>query len=206
MPARAVCGYIGVMFEVLVFVYENYWRGDACPELHQLERKLSAHGFEPDEIHEALVWLDGLNVAAQNTLRPSRIRRRMGPQPSDASMRVYSVAEQDHLGAHASASSLPRKLRRAAAALREIVSTAPWPRRATRCRSTPEDHRADGVLALRHEPDALILDELCDDRGRSRMSRACREHRRAEGRFFRFGGHAYCSSRSRIRIPDFASA
>ncbi|HEX2546536.1 MAG TPA: DUF494 family protein, partial [Ramlibacter sp.] len=28
------------MFEVLVFVYENYWRGDACPELHQLERKL----------------------------------------------------------------------------------------------------------------------------------------------------------------------
>ncbi|MDB5874544.1 MAG: hypothetical protein JWQ07_3986, partial [Ramlibacter sp.] len=21
------------MFEVLVFVYENYWRGDACPEL-----------------------------------------------------------------------------------------------------------------------------------------------------------------------------
>ncbi|NBY05458.1 MAG: DUF494 family protein, partial [Betaproteobacteria bacterium] len=20
------------MFEVLVFVYENYWRGDACPE------------------------------------------------------------------------------------------------------------------------------------------------------------------------------
>ena len=34
------------MFDVLVFVYENYWRGDACPELHQLGRKLSAHGFE----------------------------------------------------------------------------------------------------------------------------------------------------------------
>ena len=30
------------MFEVLVFVYENYWRGDACPELQQLGRKLSA--------------------------------------------------------------------------------------------------------------------------------------------------------------------
>ncbi|HSH91677.1 MAG TPA: DUF494 family protein, partial [Ramlibacter sp.] len=39
------------MFEVLVFVYENYWRGDACPELQQLGRRLSAHGFEPDEIH-----------------------------------------------------------------------------------------------------------------------------------------------------------
>ncbi|TAL72551.1 MAG: DUF494 family protein, partial [Burkholderiaceae bacterium] len=29
------------MFEVLAFVYENYWRGDACPELTQLGRKLS---------------------------------------------------------------------------------------------------------------------------------------------------------------------
>ena len=54
------------MFEVLVFVYENYWRGDACPELQQLGRKLSAHGFEPEEIREALLWLDGLNFAAQN--------------------------------------------------------------------------------------------------------------------------------------------
>ena len=26
-------GYIEAMFEVLVFVYENYWRFDACPEI-----------------------------------------------------------------------------------------------------------------------------------------------------------------------------
>ena len=38
--------YIGFMFEVLVFVYENYWRGDACPELEQLGRKLSAAGLK----------------------------------------------------------------------------------------------------------------------------------------------------------------
>ncbi len=37
--------YIKRMFEVLVFVYENYWRGDACPELSQLGRKLSAVGL-----------------------------------------------------------------------------------------------------------------------------------------------------------------
>ena len=30
------------MFEVLTYVYENYWRGDACPEPQQLGRKLSA--------------------------------------------------------------------------------------------------------------------------------------------------------------------
>jgi Smg protein len=55
------------MFEVLVYVYENYWQGDACPELPQLGRKLTAAGFEADEIHAALVWLDGLNTAAQST-------------------------------------------------------------------------------------------------------------------------------------------
>ena len=87
---------------MLVFVYEHYWRGDACPELQQLGRRLSAHGFEPDEIHDALVWLDGLNLAAQSASLDS-------PEPQDdaieaaaqsaGSMRVYSVAEQDHLGA-----------------------------------------------------------------------------------------------------------
>ena len=54
------------MFEVLVFVYEHYWRGDACPEPQQLGRKLSAHGFDADEIQDALAWLDGLHLAAQS--------------------------------------------------------------------------------------------------------------------------------------------
>ena len=51
------------MFDVLVFVYENYWRGDACPQWEHLGRKLSAVGFEQDEIQEALTWLSGLSVA-----------------------------------------------------------------------------------------------------------------------------------------------
>ena len=38
------------MFEVLVYVYENYWQGDACPAPRQLSRKLIAAGFESDEI------------------------------------------------------------------------------------------------------------------------------------------------------------
>ena len=46
--------YIGFMFEVLVFVYENYWRGDACPELEQLGRKLNAVGFNLEDIQQAL--------------------------------------------------------------------------------------------------------------------------------------------------------
>jgi Smg protein len=156
------------MFEVLVFVYENYWRGDACPELHQLERKLSAHGFEPDEIHQALVWLDGLNVAAQTTIclpAQAEATEEWAPAPSDASLRVYSVAEQDHLGAEClgfiwfleSSGVLP-------AALREIVLD--------RAMAAPGDPVALDALKIivlmvywrfGHEPDALILDELCDD-------------------------------------------
>ncbi|MDB5953913.1 DUF494 domain-containing protein [Ramlibacter sp.] len=152
------------MFEVLVFVYENYWRGDACPELHALERKLSAHGFEPDEIHEALVWLDGLNVAAQNACPPAPSQLESAPE-DDASMRVYSIAEQDQLGAEClgfisfleGAGVLPP-------ALREIVVD-----RAMAAAGEPVQLDALKIIVLMvywrfgHEPDALILDELCDD-------------------------------------------
>lgn len=154
------------MFEVLVFVYENYWRGDACPELHQLERKLSAHGFEPDEIHQALVWLDGLNVAAQNIcVVEEETPVEWTPEPSASSMRVFSVAEQDHLGAEClgfisfleGAGVLPP-------ALREIVVD-----RAMAAPGDPVPLDALKIIVLMvywrfgHEPDALILDELCDD-------------------------------------------
>ena len=38
------------MFDVLVYLYENYWRPDACPDPRQLTRKLVAVGFESEEI------------------------------------------------------------------------------------------------------------------------------------------------------------
>ena len=151
------------MFEVLVFVYENYWRGDACPELHQLGRRLSAHGFEPEEIQQALAWLDGLNFAAQCTRLPEP--GEAASAPSAGSLRVYSVAEQDHLGAQClgfvsfleSAGVLPP-------ALREIVID--------RAMAAPGDPVSLDDLkiivlmvywSMGQEPDALILDELCDD-------------------------------------------
>jgi Smg protein len=156
------------MFEVLVFVYEHYWGGDACPELQQLGRKLSAHGFEAEEIQEALVWLDGLNFAAQGTALA-------GPSPqhsatagiavqSPSSMRVYSIAEQDHLGAAClgfvsfleSSGVLP-------AAMREIVVE-----RAMAAPGGPVSLDDLKIILLMvywsfgQEPDALVLDELCD--------------------------------------------
>ena len=76
------------MFDVLVYLYENYWRPDACPDHAQLTRKLSSVGFESDEIQEALSWLEGLAGAAESYV---------GAQGDD-SMRVYSAAEHEHLG------------------------------------------------------------------------------------------------------------
>jgi Smg protein len=156
------------MFEVLVFVYEHYWRGDACPELQQLGRKLSAHGFEPDEIHDALVWLDGLNLAAQTASLEDPHSQEIVPAAATAqsasSMRVYSVAEQDHLGAQClgfvsfleSSGVLP-------AAMREIVIE-----RAMAAPGDPVSLDDLKIIILMvywsfgQEPDALVLDELCD--------------------------------------------
>mgnify|MGYP001605078223 CR=1 FL=1 len=48
------------MFDVLVFLFENYLPG-AYPEPNALARKLSAAGFDFDAITEALDWLAGLD-------------------------------------------------------------------------------------------------------------------------------------------------
>jgi Smg protein len=160
------------MFEVLVYVYENYWRGDACPELQQLGRKLSAAGFEPDEIEQALQWLAGLDLASHNTqlidLSQVEAAGSTTHAQSAHSLRVYSVAEQDHLGAAClgfvsfleSAGVLPPHMR-------EIV--------VDRAMAVPGHPVAIDDLKIivlmvywsaGLEPDALILDELCDDSDR----------------------------------------
>lgn len=164
------------MYDVLVFVYENYWRGDACPEPEQLGRKLSANGFEDDEIRDALQWLDGLTLATQGihlmrneddsiTVGEPVAAVELALEPSPGAMRIYSGAEQDHLGAEClgflsfldSAQALP-------AGLREVVIE--------RAMAAPGDpvslEELKIIVLMVHwstgiEPDALVLDELCDD-------------------------------------------
>jgi Smg protein len=145
-------GYHEFMFDVLVYLYENYWRPDACPDHAQLTRKLSAMGFESDEIEEALTWLDGLATAAESYV---------GEQQTD-SLRVYSAAEQEHLGEDSigfvsfleSAGVLPPSMR-------EMVID-----RATAIPGGPVDLEDLKIIVLMvfwslgEEPDALILDEL----------------------------------------------
>ncbi|MDB6002274.1 MAG: protein smg [Rhizobacter sp.] len=143
------------MLEVLVYLYENYWRPDACPDHAQLTRKLSSVGFETEEIEEALTWLDGLTSAATSYV---------GQQGAE-SLRVYSPNEQDHLGDDSigfisfleSAGVLP-------APMREMVID-----RATAIPGGPVDLEDLTIIVLMvfwslgEEPDALILDELFVD-------------------------------------------
>lgn len=56
------------MFDILVYLFENFFHADAYPEPEQLAVKLSAAGFEDEEISEALQWLDGLQEAGTDCL------------------------------------------------------------------------------------------------------------------------------------------
>ncbi|WP_295954497.1 DUF494 family protein [Rhodoferax sp.] len=154
------------MFEVLVFVYENYWRGDACPEPQQLGRKLTAVGFEADEIVEALRWLDGLHLASHSpNLAPTLPPIKAMDFPVTDSLRVYSVAEQDHLGAECLGFvSFLETAGVLAPVMREIVLD-----RAMAASGNPVTLDDLKIIILMvywsfgEEPDALVLDELCDD-------------------------------------------
>ncbi|MFM7849753.1 MAG: DUF494 family protein [Rubrivivax sp.] len=143
------------MFDVLVYLYENYWRPDACPDHRQLSRKLSAVGFESDEIQEALTWLESLSSSAQA----------VQDQGDQRSLRIYTSAERELLGDESvgflsfleSAGVLP-------AALREMVID-----RACAVGAGRMDLEEFKIIilmvfwSLGEEPDALILDELFVD-------------------------------------------
>jgi Smg protein len=143
------------MFDVLVYLYENYWRPDACPDHQQLQRKLSAVGFDSDEIQEALRWLDGLASSAESCSGSS----------GAGSIRVYADHEREQLGDESigficfleSAGVLPPPMR-------EMVID-----RATAVGAGPielEDLKIIVLMvfwSLGEEPDALILDELFVD-------------------------------------------
>lgn len=169
------------MFEVLVFVYENYWHGESCPEPADLQQKLSAVGFDAEEIQDALSWLHDLSLAAhgQSAPKTQTIAGHCGKEPaktgviaqSPDSQRIYTTAEQQHLGVTClgfvsfleSAGALPSYLR-------EIVLE-----RAMAAPANPlalDDFKVIVLMVfwrLGLEPDPLILDELCDD-GASRVA------------------------------------
>jgi len=53
------------MFDILVYLFETYYQPGACPAPSVLARKLSAAGFEQEDISAALEWLSGLEHLAE---------------------------------------------------------------------------------------------------------------------------------------------
>jgi Smg protein len=74
------------MFDILLYLYDTYLLADQIPDAEHLSRKLSAAGFENDEIAEALDWLSGLDelVAMDEDVLP-------------CSVRIYSAEEERRL-------------------------------------------------------------------------------------------------------------
>jgi Smg protein len=145
------------MFDVLVYLYENYFRPDACPDADTLARKLSAAGFEGEEINDALSWLSGLASATQTTIPMVYSGR--------SSFRVFADQEYERLGSESigflcfldSAGVI-------SPVLREIVVE-----RALATDETPVPLDKLKIIVLMvlwsqgEEPDALILEELLED-------------------------------------------
>ncbi len=143
------------MFDVLAYLYETYWRPDACPEAGQLFKKLTAVGFESEEIQDAISWLSGLQARPHDLF----------VQPSRLSVRVYAPQELSLLGSDAlrflhfleGAQVLGPVLREAI--LDRLLAIPKGP-------LSLDDFKVVVLLvfwSLGEEPDPLILDELFGD-------------------------------------------
>ena len=81
------------MFDVLVYLYENYGAWHACPDADSLSKRLTDAGFDDEEISDALVWLSGLQLVTSESVA-------VGPE-SERAFRVYAATEYERLGAAA---------------------------------------------------------------------------------------------------------
>jgi len=53
------------MFDILVYLVENYFHNGQLPDADTISKRLSAAGFEDDDISEALTWLSGFNQQSE---------------------------------------------------------------------------------------------------------------------------------------------
>lgn len=150
------------MFDILVYLFENYYTPQSCPDADTLAHKLAAVGFEHEDIDEALGWLYGLAQTTEQCVQ-------LAQTPQGDSQRIYTDLEYQALGTEAigfisfleSSGVLP-------AALREILID-----RALAADESPVPLEKIKIIALmvlwsqEAEVDHLVLEELLtDDRTR----------------------------------------
>ena len=145
------------MFDILVYLFENYYTPQACPAADVLAKRLAAAGFEHEDIDDALGWLYGLAETTERCVELAQV-------PSSG-IRIYTDSEYQQLGTESigfitfleSAGVLP-------APLREIVID-----RALAAPETPVPLSRIKIIALmvlwsqEAEIDNLVLEELLDD-------------------------------------------
>ena len=140
------------MIDILVYLFENYLP-DACPEPSILARKLTAAGFEQEEISEALSWLDGLD-------RSEAVLLQLRPQGK--AIRIYDREETGRL---------PLECRGFLAFLEQAGTLDPELRELVveRAMALTDGEISLGKLKIivlavlwrrQHEFDALVLEEL----------------------------------------------
>lgn len=78
------------MIDILVFLFENYFHTESYPDSNTLARKLSAAGFEDDDINEALDWLNGLEQSSAESAFPAELA-------SSTAFRSFAGAELNKL-------------------------------------------------------------------------------------------------------------
>ena len=78
------------MFDILVYLFENYYTPEACPAADVLAKRLAAAGFEHEDIDDALGWLMGLAETTEQCVELA--------QSPGSGTRVYADSEHSHLG------------------------------------------------------------------------------------------------------------
>ncbi|HEY0296002.1 MAG TPA: DUF494 domain-containing protein [Bordetella sp.] len=151
------------MFDILVYLFENYYTPQACPTADVLAKRLAAAGFEHEDIDDALGWLYGLAETTERCVELAQVQ--------SEGVRIYADSEYRQLGTESigfitfleSAGILP-------APLREIVID-----RALAAPEAPVPLSCTKIIALmvlwsqEAEIDNLVLDELLDDEGGRRL-------------------------------------
>lgn len=76
------------MFDILLFLFESYFDAGSYPEPNRLSAKLTAAGFEEEDINQALTWLSGLRELSKATY-PESI--------NNSGLRCYTDFEAERL-------------------------------------------------------------------------------------------------------------
>ncbi len=78
------------MFDILVYLFENYFEAEIHPDHGKLARELSAAGFDSDEISRAFDWFSGLEELSTDAAYPEAFA-------ASAATRCYAPQEQQRL-------------------------------------------------------------------------------------------------------------